>query len=301
MDRLYTRGLLCLLLLVSDGASAALRIFSCEPEWAALTKELTGDAASIYTASTALQDVHHIQARPSLIAQARRADLVVCTGAGLEAGWLPLVLRRAGNPNVQVGSSGYFSASDSVSLLEKPQRLDRAEGDLHARGNPHIQLDPHKILRVAEALGQRLAELDPAHAADYRLQLQDFSARWQAATQRWEQRAAPLKGMPVVVYHRGWTYLNHWLGLRQLAELEPLPGVPPTSRHLAGVLDTMKAQPARAIIRAPYQDPRPVDWLHEHTGIPTLELPTTVGGNVQAADLFGFFDNIITQLLGVNT
>jgi len=301
MNKLFTHWLLCALLLTTGGANAALRIFACEPEWGALAKELTGDSATIYIATTAQQDPHHIQARPSLIAQARRADLVVCTGAELEVGWLPLVLRRAGNPRVQVGTSGYFSATDYVHLLEKPQRLDRAEGDVHAQGNPHIQLDPHNILRVADALGQRLAELDPAHAASYRQHLQDFTVRWQAAMQRWQQQAAPLKDMPIVVYHSGWTYMNHWLGLRQLAQLEPLPGVPPTSGHLAGVLEAMKSQPARAIIRAPYQDERPVQWLHEHTGIPALTLPSTVGGNEQAVDLFSFFESIVQLLLGVNS
>lgn len=299
MKHRLNRWLLPALLVMSAGANASLRILACEPEWGALAQELTGDPAQIYTATTGHQDPHHIQARPSLIAQARRADLVVCTGAELEVGWLPLVLRRAGNPKVQVGTPGYFSATDYVSLLEKPQRLDRAEGDVHAQGNPHIQLDPHNILRVANALGQRLGEIDPAHADAYRQRLQDFTARWQAAMQRWQQQAEPLKGMPIVVYHRGWTYLNHWLGLRQLAELEPLPGVPPTSSHLASILDAMKTQPARVIIRAPYQDPRPVEWLHEHTGIPALQLPSTVGGDDKAADLFSLFDSILQQLLGV--
>lgn len=301
MNRIRFVWVLLAGLTLSGGAHAGLRIFACEPEWGALAEQLSGDAAKVYTATTARQDVHHIQARPSLIAQARRADLVVCTGADLEVGWLPLVLRRAGNPAVQPGARGYFTATDYVTLLEKPQRLDRAEGDVHAQGNPHIQLDPHNIQRVADALAQRLADIDPAHADDYRQRLHDFTDRWQTAMQRWEQQAAPLKGMPIVVYHRSWTYLNHWLGLRQLAELEPLPGVPPTSSHLAGVLDAMKAQPARAIIRAPYQDPRPVEWLHDHTGIPALELPTTVGGNAQAGDLFGLFDSIIAMLLGVDS
>lgn len=291
--------LLCSLLLSANGASAALRVFACEPEWGALAKELAGDSANIYTATTAQQDTHHIQARPSLIAQVRRADLVVCTGAGLEDGWLPLVLRRAGNPGVQVGAAGYFSAADYVTLLEKPQRLDRAEGDVHAEGNPHIQLDPRNIQRVADALAERLAELDSEHAADYRQRLQGFSERWQAAIQRWQQQAAPLQGMPIVVFHRGWSYLNHWLGLRQVAELEPLPGVPPSSSHLATILQTMNKAPARAIVRAPYQDRRPVEWLHEHTGIPVLELPYTVGGNEQAGDLFALFDNTLQRLLGV--
>ncbi|MCG6865495.1 MAG: zinc ABC transporter substrate-binding protein [Thiogranum sp.] len=285
--------------LLSPPLQAALRILACEPEWGALAQELGGDDVSVYTATTAHQDPHHIQARPSLIAQARRADLVVCTGAELEIGWLPLVLRRAGNPKIQTGTTGYFAATDFVALLEKPQRLDRAEGDVHAAGNPHIQLDPHNILRVAQALGPRLAELDSQHADQYAQRLKDFSQRWQAAMGRWETQAEPLKGMPIVVYHRAWTYLNHWLGLDQLAELEPRPGVPPTSSHLAEVLDKMKAQPARAVIRAPYQDQRPVQWLHDHTGIAMLELPFTVGGNAQAGDLFGLFDSTVQMLLGV--
>jgi zinc/manganese transport system substrate-binding protein len=292
-------ALLMMVTLVSPATQAALRILACEPEWGALAQELGGDDVRVYTATTAHQDPHHIQARPSLIAQARRADLVVCTGAELEIGWLPLVLRRAGNPKIQTGTNGYFAATDYVTLLEKPQRLDRAEGDVHAAGNPHIQLDPHNILRVAQALSPRLAELDSQHADQYAQRLKDFSRRWQAAMTRWETQAAPLKGMPIVVYHRAWTYLNHWLGLDQLAELEPKPGVPPTSSHLAEVLDKLKAQPARAVIRAPYQDQRPVQWLHDHTGIAMLTLPFTVGGNAQAGDLFGLFDSTVQMLLGV--
>ena len=292
-------ALLMMVTLVSPATQAALRILACEPEWGALAQELGGDDVRVYTATTAHQDPHHIQARPSLIAQARRADLVVCTGAELEIGWLPLVLRRAGNPKIQTGTNGYFAATDYVTLLEKPQRLDRAEGDVHAAGNPHIQLDPHNILRVAQALSPRLAELDSQHADQYAQRLKDFSQRWQAAMTRWETQAAPLKGMPIVVYHRAWTYLNHWLGLDQLAELEPKPGVPPTSSHLAEVLDKLKAQPARAVIRAPYQDQRPVQWLHDHTGVAMLTLPFTVGGNAQAGDLFGLFDSTVQMLLGV--
>ncbi len=294
---LVLTSLLCLG--VVTNAQAALRVFACEPEWGALATELTGGKAVVYTATTAQQDVHHIQARPSLIAQARRADLVVCTGAELEVGWLPLVLRRAGNPRIQVGTRGFLAATDYVTLLEKPQRIDRADGDVHAAGNPHIQLDPRNIQRVAAALGQRLGEIDAGNGEFYRQRLEDFTRRWQAAIQRWQRQAAPLRGMPVVVYHRGWTYLNHWLGLKQLAELEPLPGVAPTSSHLAGILETLKTRPAKAIIRAPYQDPRPVQWLHGHTGIAALELPFTVGGNAQADDLFGLFDSTLQLLLGV--
>ena len=297
-----TRQLLSVLfalLLLPLNAAAALRVFSCEPEWAALVTELAGDHAEVFTATTAQQDPHYIQARPSLIAQMRRADLVVCTGAELEVGWLPVLMARGGNPRVKPGTDGYFEAVNYVPMLGVPQRLDRAEGDIHPRGNPHIQLDPRNIERIAPALSERLAKLDPAQAEDYRKRLDDFNRRWQAAIQRWETQAQPLKGMPIVVHHEGWTYLNQWLGLNQIGTLEPKPGIPPSSSHLAELLETLKATPARAVIRTPYEEPRASEWLSKQSpGLVMLELPFTVGGNAQATDLFGLFDSSIELLHG---
>jgi zinc/manganese transport system substrate-binding protein len=280
-------------------SQANLQVFACEPEWAALVEEIGAQRTEAYSATTAQQDVHHIQARPGLIARVRQADLVVCTGADLEAAWLPVLLRRAGNPAVQPGTSGYFEAADHVVMLEKPASLDRAEGDVHTRGNPHIHLDPRNIARVASALGDRLAALDPDHAADYRAALDDFERRWQAARAVWERRAQPLRSMPVVVHHASWVYLNEWLGLRQIATLEPKPGVAPSAGQLAEILQRLQSTPARVVIRTPYQDPRPSAWLHERTGLPALELPFTVGGSAQAGDLFGLFASTIALLLAV--
>jgi zinc/manganese transport system substrate-binding protein len=288
---LFTLGLLPL------NAAAALQVFSCEPEWGALVTELAGDHAEVFTATTAQQDPHYIQARPSLIARMRRADLVVCSGAELEVGWLPVLMTRAGNPKVKPGTEGYFEAANYVRMLEVPQRLDRSEGDVHPRGNPHIQLDPRNIARIAPALSERLAKLDSANAGDYRRRLEDFTRRWSEAMQRWEAQAAPLRGMPIVVHHASWIYLNHWLGLNQVGTLEPKPGVPPTSVHLAELLEALKATPAKAVIRSPYQDSRASQWLSKHVpGLTMLELPYTVGGNAQASDLFGLFDST-TELL----
>ena len=169
--------------------AAALEVFACEPEWGALAQELGGDRVSIYVATNALQDPHQLQAKPSLLARARRAKLVVCTGAELEIGWLPIVLRQSGNSAVQPDKPGYFEASRHVRMLEVPTRLDRAEGDVHPGGNPHIQTDPRNIGRVATALAERMAELDPANAAYYRTRYRDFAKRWDAAIQRWQKEA----------------------------------------------------------------------------------------------------------------
>ena len=292
--------LLALLCVAWPGLThAALNVFACEPEWGALATELGGDAVKVYTATTAFQDPHRIEARPSLIAQMRRADLVVCTGAELEIGWLPILLRSSGNAAIQPGKPGYFEAARQVALLDKPTVLDRSQGDVHAAGNPHIQTDPRNIARVAQALGMRLVEIDPDRAALYRTRLADFNTRWNAALSRWQEQAAPLKGMRIVVQHQAFPYLENWLGLKQVAVLEPKPGVDPTVSHLAEVAAQLKTTPAKAVLRAVYQSPRPAQWLADHADIPVVVLPFTVGGSERAKDLFGLFDDSLDQLLKV--
>ena len=286
-----------LLAALSLPAHATLNIFACEPEWGALAQELGGDKVSVYNATQALQDVHHVQAKPSLIAKARSANLAICTGLELEIGWLPMVLRQAGNAAIQPGKPGYFEAGAYVRRLEVPQRLDRADGDVHTQGNPHIQTDPRNIAKIGDALAQRLAEIDPANAAFYQARHQDFAQRWQDAIKRWETQAAPLKGVAIVVQHKAFPYLNDWLGLREVATLEPKPGVEPTSTHLAEVLAQLQRQPAKMVIRAAYNDDRASNWLAERANIPAVALPFTVGGDDRARDLFGLFDDTVQRLL----
>jgi zinc/manganese transport system substrate-binding protein len=286
-----------MLALVSHSAAAKLNVFACEPEWGALVQELGGEQVAVYTATTALQDPHHIQARPSLIAKARRADLLVCNGAGLEIGWLPVLLRSAGNGRIQPGQPGYFLAAEQVALLEKPQVIDRALGDIHAEGNPHIVTDPNMILRVAQGLTPVLAQLDTAHAGAYQARFGAFSKRWQQAVLKWERQAAPLKGKRVVVQHDSWVYLFHWLGMEKAAVMEPVAGISPSTAHLAGMVTGLKEHPASMVIRAAYQQPRPARWLGDHLQIPVVELPFTVGGAPGANDLFGLYQVTVDRLL----
>lgn len=286
-----------MLLGIALPVSAALNIFACTPEWGALATELGGDKVNVYTATTALQDPHRIEARPSLIARARSADLIVCTGAELEIGWLPLVQTQSGNPRVQVGQTGYFEAANQVPLLEKPARLDRSMGDVHPAGNPHIHLDPRNIARIAAALGERMAKLNPGEATHFGARTKSFLERWRAASARWETEAAPLKGMPLVVHHRNLTYLIHWLGMREVAALEPKPGLPPTTAHLSELLAGLRQNPAKAVVRAAYNDPRAAEWLAERAGIPSVLVPFTVGGTETARDLFGLYDDTLARLL----
>ena len=289
------------LMLLASPAQAALRVFACEPEWGALAQELGGGLVDVTVATNALQDPHQIQAKPSLIARARSADLVVCTGAELEIGWLPVLLQQSGNAKVQAGQPGNFAAADFVRKLEVPTQVDRSQGDVHAAGNPHIQTDPRNIALVATALGKRLQQVDPANAAEYAKRGADFSQRWQQAMARWTTQGAPLKGAPVVSQHNAFVYLYDWLGMKEVAVLEPKPGVEPTASHLQEVQATLKGTPARMVIFAAYQDSRPSDWLSKNASIPAVKLPFTVGGTEGAKDLFGLFDDTLARLLAAGT
>lgn len=288
-----------LLLLAPLSAAAELNVFACEPEWAALAVEIGGAHVSAGSATIALQDPHYIQARPSLISKVRRADLVICSGAQLEVGWLPVLLRKANNANVNPGGPGYMESSSFVVRLEATGNVDRAQGDIHPLGNPHVQTNPHNISQIAAALAGRMAELDPQNAAAYQVGLEEFATRWRAAIKRWEAKAEPLSGKRAIPHHKSWVYLLGWLGIEEVATLEAIPGLPPTATHLSKLVSQFSDGGADFIIRSPYQDEKPSDWLSERTGIPAIMLPLTVGGTDEATDLFTLFDDIIDRLLAV--
>ena len=291
------RLMLVLLALVAMPAAAALKVFATVPEWGALAQEIGGDQVQVFTATTALQDPHRIDARPSLIARTRSADLLIATGAELEIGWLPPVQRESGNSRIQSCQAGYFEATQHVAMLDIPVRLDRADGDVHAGGNPHIQTDPRNILKVGEALMQRMKQIDPAGAAGYDSRWRAFSERWRASLARWEKAGAALKGIPVITQHKAWAYLFDWLGLREVGTLEPKPGVEPTVAHLSLVRDQAATSRPRMVIRAAYNSARPAEWLSAEARLPIVVLPFTVGGTPEAKDLTTLFDDTVARLL----
>ncbi|MEO5700297.1 MAG: zinc ABC transporter substrate-binding protein [Casimicrobiaceae bacterium] len=285
------------LALVAGSAHAVLNVFATTPEWGSLATELGGDKVGVYTATNALQDPHHVEAKPSLIARARNADLVIATGAELEIGWLPLVLQQAGNPRVRPGQPGYFEAAPNVPMIEKPARLDRADGDVHPLGNPHVHTDPRNIARVAGPLAARLAALDPPNAAYYEARVRNFDERWQAALGKWNAQGSVLRGMPIVVQHKSFSYLVAWLGMKEVATLEPKPGVEPTVNYLSQVLATLERDPARMVLRGAYQSDRASQWIAQRVKINVVTLPFTVGGDPEARDLFSVFDDTLARLL----
>lgn len=280
----------------------ALEIFACEPEWAALARVLMPDA-QVVSATHARQDPHHIEARPALIAQLRRADLAVCTGAGLEAGWLPMLQQRAGNAKVQNGALGMFYAAEYVALIDAlppgSGPVSLFDGDVHPEGNPHFHTDPHRVRQVARTLAQRLQALEPAKATGIASRLEQFESAWQQRIRQWEQQALPLRGKTVAVQHSAFAYLWPWLGMRQIADLEPKPGMPPTPGHLQRLLEQLRQQPPHAVVLARYQDPRSARWLVAQLGNVTqpLVLPSTVDDPLAADALGGWMDQVIQTLL----
>lgn len=286
------------LLLAPASSFAKLQIFACEPEWAALSAALAGDQADIFTATTALQDPHHIEARPSLIARMRNADLVVCSGAELETGWLPLLLRASANPKVQLNQPGYFEAAMQVERLDIPVQLDRSAGDVHSQGNPHVHLDPHRLLKIGAALSARLQAIDADNADGYRQRLQQWNADFSRAIAQWEQQAAGLRGKKVVVYHDNWKYLVEWLQLKQIATIEPRPGIPPSGADQKRLLEKLAADKPAAILVAAFENAKAAHWLGEKMQVPVIVLPFTAGGDEQSADLTALFTRTLQLLNG---
>jgi zinc/manganese transport system substrate-binding protein len=250
----------------------------------------------VYSATSAQQDAHYIQARPSLISKLHRADLLICSGAALEIGWLPVLLRKASNPRVQPGQTGHLDVSKIVPMLDVPSSVDRSQGDIHPYGNPHTQTDPHNVALVAAELSRRFEQLDPTAADFYRPRTAEFLSRWEKAIADWEKRGAALRGMQIIAHHATWAYMAHWLGIEVVGYLEDKPGIPPTAGHLADLLAGLAHQKVELIVRATYQPERPSEWLSERSGIPAVVIPHAVGATETAKNLFSMFDDMLDHL-----
>ena len=286
-----TKWLLALGLSLSAQAQA-FTVFACEPEWAALTRVLL-PTAKVHVATHAGQDPHHIEARPSLIAQLRSADLAVCTGASLEAGWLPMLQQRAGR------AVPLFEAADHVALIDpQPGAIGSPwAGDVHAEGNPHLHTDPRKLLEVAQALAAELQQRVPADKPAIAQRLAGFEHAWQTAIARWTQQAAPLRAKQLAGQHSSFGYLWRWLAITQIADLEPKPGMAPTPGHLQRLLEGLKKQALAGIVVSSYQDPRAGRWLSSQTGAPLIVLPSTVNEDAAQAELIRWMDGIVGSLV----
>ncbi|MCL2025791.1 MAG: zinc ABC transporter substrate-binding protein [Leptospirales bacterium] len=279
----------------AHSAEAKINVFACEPEWASLTREIAGDRVTIFTATTAHQDPHTITARPNLIAQIRRADLVIGAGAELEIGWLPVLLKN-GKSSIQMNAENNIMAASYVKRLDVPERIDRSMGDIHADGNPHVHLNPNNLLIISDVILARLSALDSANKSFFEERHRAFKSKMQDHIKKWAKQAEPLKGMVVISHHPNMSYLFNWLGIVSAGSLEPKPGVPPTSQHLSKLVAVAKNRNVSLIEHVTHESPKAAQWLSDKTGIPKVELPFTVGA-LGTKDLFELFEKNISILL----
>jgi zinc/manganese transport system substrate-binding protein len=246
-------ALVALAFALPRSAEAAVNVVATVPDLGALAQEIGGKNVNVITLALPTQDPHFVDAKPSLALAIMKADLLVAIGMDLEIGWLPTLQVGSRNAKVQVGGAGYLECATLVRAMEVPlTKLDRAHGDIHPGGNPHYLYDPRQAVVVAAGIAARLGQLDPAHDADYKANLKTFTAKLEAARARWEKRLAGVRGQAIITYHRSWVYLVDWLGLVDVAELEPKPGIPPTSAHVAEVLVLGRQKGAKIILQESY-------------------------------------------------
>jgi len=277
--------------------AAKLQVVTTYPYIADLVKHISGDRVNVQALAGGQWDPHTIMAKPSFIAKLRRADLLIINGAQLEIGWLPPLLGQANNPNVNVGSRGLLDLSRYAKLMDVPESVSRAHGDIHPDGNPHYYLDPHNMLPLAEAITTKLCEMDSSASADYRKGLADFKTRWNAKLVEWERRLAPLKGIMVIEYHKNYDYLLRRYGMQLLGTVELLPGIPPTSKHIQELEGKIAASSVRFILQDIYNPDEASRHLAKKHDILLVKLPHDVGAVREAEGIFSLFGEIVRRLI----
>jgi ABC-type Zn uptake system ZnuABC Zn-binding protein ZnuA len=285
--------------LAAPAFAAPLRVVATTEDLASLAREVGGDKVVVVALAKGYQDPHFVDPKPSFILEVSRADLLLVVGRELEIGWLPPLQSSSRNAKIQVGGAGYLDASLTVKILEIPTgQITRAMGDVHPQGNPHYWLDPNNGRLMAQAIRDKLSELDPADKATFAARYADFDKRLAAAEQRWNAMLAPYKGTKIVTYHRSWpNFMERW-GLDVIGYVEPKPGIPPTTQHTLELIGAMKAQGVKIIVVEPYFDLKtPQSIATQIGGGVVLQLAPSVGGEKEATDYIQLFEYDVTRLV----
>lgn len=280
--------------------AAPLQVVTTIETFADLARTVGGDKVQVQSLARGYQDPHFVEAKPNLLVPLSRADLLVYAGLDLEVGWLPPLVTGSRNPRIQPGARGNLDASTAIEVLDVPTgKVDRSQGDIHPRGNPHYWLPPVNGLKIAKEIAARLKELDPAHGADYDANLQKFAELLKARAAEWSRQAASLKGMKVVAYHKSWTYVANWLGLREIGYVEDKPGIPPDPKHLAELILRMKAESVRALLIESFYNRGIAAQVAESAGAKLLVLPSDVGATPDIRSYVDLVDSVLRALLAV--
>ena len=276
---------------------AQLRVVTSTTDLHDIAHAVGGRRVKATHISEGYQDPHFVEAKPSFILELRKADVWAFVGLELEAGWMPLLLDGARNPKVRPGGSGYMDVSKVIPVLDVPtSNVDRSQGDVHARGNPHYWLSPANGRRIAQLYRDRFSQLDPAGASVYAANARAFEARLDSAERAWAGHRAQIRGKPVVAWHTSWRYFADYSGMDIVGFMEPKPGVPPSPSHLAGLIATMKRTGAKVIVMEPYYDRKTADFVAARTGAKVLVLPPSVGGLKGVNDYISLIGGNLAQL-----
>ena len=278
-------------------ALAQLKVVTSTTDLADIASEVGNNRITVRHIGEGYQDPHFIEAKPSFVLQLRDADVWAFVGLDLEAGWMPLLLDGARNSKIRPGGSGHVDVSRAIPLLDVPRGgVDRSQGDVHPRGNPHYWLDPENGRRIARLFRNKFSQLDPKNAAAYAANTRAFEAKLAAAERAWQPQLAAIKGKPVVAWHTSWRYLAHYTGMNIVGFMEPKPGVPPSPSHLAGLIQTIKRTGAKVIIMEPFYSRKTADFVADKTGIKVLMLPPSVGGERGLTDYVQLLKSDIAKL-----
>lgn len=310
-------------------------ILTTTTDLADITRRITGDKAVVTSIASGKEDPHFITARPGFIVQAREADVWIRIGMELEVGWEDPILRDSRNRKIQEGAGGHIDVSEQVLKLDVPkERVTRDMGDVHPAGNPHYWLDPLNGRIMAQTIADRLSDLYPRHrnvfqgnlqafrdALDFRMFGESLAGRYGGARLwklllegalmktldadgclhelgGWYGMLVPYRGRSIVTYHRSWVYLAERFHLKPPMELEPKPGIPPSSRHLARVMETVTREKVRVILQEPFYSRKAADFISEKTGATVLILPNTVNGTAEARSYLELIDLVVRALSG---
>ncbi len=285
-----------LLLFVQAAFTGQLQVVATYGYIGDITQRIGKDRVEVISLARGDYNPHIIVPKPSYIAKMRKADLLIINGGQLEIGWLPQIIKQANNAAVQPGERGFLDLSQHVHLIDVPTSVSRELGDVHPEGNPHFFLDPDNIPLVANAITERLSELDPDNQAFYEANNKELHSLWQQKMKVWEEKLKPFKGEKVIEYHKLFDYFLDRFGFVIAGTIEPLPGIPPTTKHIAEVEKLIQREGIKFILQDVYNPQDASVYLSKKLNVKLIIMPHDVGSIKEADNVFSMFDEIVRRL-----
>ena len=289
--------IILMFILMSLSLMAKLRVVTAYPYMKDITDRIGKEKVKVIALSPGNWDPHVIVPKPSLIAKVRQADLLIINGGQLEIGWIPPVLRQANNPKVMPSKKGFLDLSTFIKMIQVPDSVSRAQGDIHPAGNPHFHLDPHNIILIANAFSYKLMELDPDNVEYFNKNKEEFLNQWKTKITEWEKKLAPLTGTKYIEYHKNFDYFLERYGLIILDTIEPLPGIPPTSKHTIELIKELKNEKIAKILHDVYHSSKCTKLISQKTNVPWVVVPHDINSLNTVKDIFMLYDEIVNRLL----